>query len=261
MSDEDQTAAVVADAETTGTETPAPTETDAAPASAPATPVAASAPPGLRVPFAARPEGVPDEYWDDKTKSLKVDSVIKRNADLRAQVAKMGEATKPPEGGYVVPESERLAAVGIVADDPAVQGFAKLAGDIGLSQGHFDAIMEFLGTAARAPADAAADAEAAFGARAGAVVEANARWLATLPGDTRGVLERAVVAVPGGHKALADLRGLMDGPGRLPAGDAETAAPLTEAALVAMKRQPDYWQNPELQQKVRDGYAALYPPA
>ena len=177
----------------------------------------------------ARPEGVPEQFWDADKGEVRTDAVIKSWRDLRAKVSQGVE--RPPEkpDAYAPPKIEGLpeSFIGGQEDSlwPQIQQAAHKAG---VSQKQLDALAgPFLSAVAaqmkdQAPADpeaeaaaqqAAAEAELAkLGANARQFVKDVGGWLKGM--ESRGVFTAEevqalrTVSTAAGMRALGKLREL-----------------------------------------------------
>lgn len=171
-------------------------------------------------PAHVRPEGLPDEFWDDKV-GVKAGDVWSALRDLKAAQAER-EADLPAEGAaydlalpadLVLPEG---VTVEIDKDDPLWADFQKIARESGVGKAKFQ---EFVGAFAKYQAAAhEADINAfvaektALGANADVRIKAAEAYLAgNLPTKQAEALGRALISADG-VQALETLIKLKSGP-------------------------------------------------
>jgi hypothetical protein len=201
---------------------------DPAPSAVPVAPVAASpsipaSPDGIPIPIpsdpaaaVARPEGIPDTYWDATTNALKVDPAalvadLKERDDLKAFKAaddvRRGALPQNAEGYRVELPAEFVAPSGIEfkfdMNDPVLASARQQAHAMGATQEDFSKMLGLYAAAKvgeQAQISAARTAEVAkLGPTAPARVDAVTRWLAgvdtsTDKGDARALAGMLVTA-------------------------------------------------------------------
>lgn len=167
-----------------------------------------------------RPEGIPDEFWDDAT-GLKTGDLAAAYRDL---VAKDAERTADVPGeadayDLALPDGLELPQgieIEIKADDPLWAGFQALGKKHGLSRAAFT---EFVGEFAKyqiqnaqADVEAYVAAKTALGANADTRIKAAESWLgANLPKAEAQALGGALISADG-IKAVERLISLKSGP-------------------------------------------------
>lgn len=178
-----------------------------------------------------RPEGIPDEFWDDAT-GLKVGDLAAAYRDI---IAKDAERTADVPGeadaydlalpeGFDLPEGIEIE---IKADDPLWAGFQTLGKKFGLGKAAFS---EFVGEFAKYQVAAqVADVneyvaqKTALGANADVRIKAASDWMgANLTKSEADALGGALISAEG-VKALERIIGLKSGP-RATEGAGSTAA-------------------------------------
>jgi hypothetical protein len=187
----------------------------------------------------ARPEHVPEQFWDADKGEVKIQALTKSWSDLRAQISRGKQQPPGSAEEYVMPKVEGLPE--IVADDQVVKTVREAAFKVGLSKDQFAAISEAylnatkatLGDTPMTPEQraAATDRELqALGPNARAVVREVDQWINGLA--SRGILtqnelrafrERSNADVVRGLMKLRQLSG--DKPMPVDAMDADAETP------------------------------------
>ncbi len=180
----------------------------------------------------ARPDNLPEQFWDAERGTARVEALTKSWQDMRTQVARLGD-TKPPadESGYVLPKVENFAVDDVPADDPVVGALRRGASAAGIGAKQFQTMLAPVlkaigdlggGTPALSPEARAAEEKRAFDAELGklgpngrAIVRDTGAWLNGLAGggvltrDELGALRSVTTAE--GVRALTKLRELAGG--------------------------------------------------
>jgi len=173
--------------------TPAPASAAAPPAAAPATPSAAdidlfadvqadpapvstATPPPPPAP-GARPEWVPEQFWDPAANQPRIEAMAKSWTDLRRKVSQGTGAAPENADAYAFPKIEGLTEELIKADDPLWKQVRESAHKAGVSQAQLEAIIspyiqDALERGKQAPA---ANPEADQAARAEAIAAEKAK--------------------------------------------------------------------------------------
>lgn len=244
---------------------PAPSGSEVEPDAAPAT----EAP--------ARPDGVPDKFWDPATGAVRTDSLLKSYRDLER---KLGKMVALPAGDDDAEGHERLRrALGVPASsddyqiearneliqpDPEVNARLHQAGlNQRQAQMVYDLASDYLVPLvddALASVAAERDAERLAGRFGGsdqwrAVADQIKTWgKANLPPETMEVLSSSYEGVLAMHQMMQARE-----PSVVNEGDGVTGA-IDEAALQQMMRDPRYWRDrdPALIAQVTEGFSRLY---
>ena len=139
-------------------------------------PVSTATPPPPPAP-GARPEYVPEQFWDPATNAPRIEAMAKSWTDLRRKVSQgTGAAPENPDA-YAIPKIEGLTEELIKADDPLWKQVRESAHKAGVSQAQLEAIIspyiqDALERAKQAPA---ANPEADQAARAEAIAAEKAK--------------------------------------------------------------------------------------
>ncbi len=206
---------------------------------------------------AARPEGLPDDFWDEEAGRVRLEELI-------GAYGALASADRPPESpeGYELSPDELLGAPdGEVNRRLHAAGFTNAQAQL-----VYDMAAELLLPLAEQVADdlGRADRDARLAERFGGE-DGWRRARRQLEGWAGGNLPPGVgEALLGSVEGVAALERLMDagepglgGPGRPP-----NAAPTLDG-LRRLQADPRYWRDrePEAVAEVLDGYARLYPGA
>jgi hypothetical protein len=197
---------------------------------------APGAPPGATPPAAgdptagkpARPDSIPEQFWDTEKGEVKLDALGKSWLDLRTKIAR-GEGKLPDTpDAYTLPALEGIQVADLVpAADPLWTETRQAAHKAGVTDAQLQEVMKpYLGALAKVRANAAPaqDAEAIkaahlaeienerakLGPNGRAIVQDIGQWIAGL--ETRGALSAAearalkAVGTADGIRALAKIR-------------------------------------------------------
>lgn len=183
-----------------------------------------------------RPDGIPDEFWDD-TSGLKVGDLAAAYRDLTTKEAERTADVPGEAEAYdlALPEGFEVPAgyeIEIKADDPLWSGFQTLGKKFGLGKAAFS---EFVGefakyqlAAQQADVESYVAAKTALGANADTRIKAASDWLgANLPKTEAEALGGSLISAEG-VKALERIIGLKSGP-RAAEGAGSTAAQQPES--------------------------------
>jgi hypothetical protein len=201
----------------------------------------------------ARPDWLPEKFWDGETKAPNIENLAKSYAELEKNRGNTDElkakweaerlAARPEApDGYALPDHEALD-VEAMAASPVVQLWRKAAHEAGLGQEQFQSVIAEYAEAevARMEADRVAEM-AKLGENAAARTEAVALWASKVLGDTPEfeALQRMAVDAAG-VQALEKLMDLMRDIDT-GAGDPVTREPeTTEADIRALMNTPAYY--------------------
>lgn len=181
---------------------------------------AAAAPAADGAAAAARPDWLPEQFWDADKREGRWESMAKSWGDLRTRVAKGG--LTPPESAdaYSLPTIEGLPADLVGADDPLWRNVRQAAHKAGISQAQLEQVARpYLEAMAEARTNAAkpddpAAVKAAYDAEVGRLGPQGKQVLAEVGGWLKGLVTRGVLSAEEG-KALGawwsadQVRGLM----------------------------------------------------
>jgi len=171
----------------------------------------------------ARPEWLPEQFWDEAAKAPKLEALAKSWSDLRTRIARAGEDPPPSPSEYRLPDVDKLPeALKPTADDPVWQAVRENAHKAGVTQKQLEAIvtpyLAHLAAEAAARQDpqalrAAYETELArLGPNGKAMVREVGQWLKGL--EARGYItadERAAaegISTAEGVRLLAKLRAM-----------------------------------------------------
>lgn len=200
---------------------PAPAAAEPAPAAEPAAePAPAPEPAAVESAAPTRPEGIPDEFWDD-AKGLKAGDLAVAYRDLKAandaRLADVPAADASYDlalpADFVTPEG---FSVEIKADDPLWTDFQSIAKEAGLPKGDFGkfvgAFAKYQIAAQQADVDTFVAEKTKLGANADARIKAADTYLgANLKADEAEALGGALIS-EAGVRALERLIALKSGP-------------------------------------------------
>ena len=96
----------------------------------------------------ARPDNVPEKFWDTDTNEIRTDAILTSYADMEKKLTEAGKPPVAPESyEYSVPKELTdefgLPADGIPKDDPYLSGFQTFAKEKGFSQEQHDELINF----------------------------------------------------------------------------------------------------------------------
>lgn len=248
----------------------------------------------------ARPEHVPEKFWDAEKGAVRVDDVLGAYSKLEGERGKQWDDLKPqvkaeiegemfanrpgspddykpvlPDDSNIVlldeapgedfePEEGKTYMV-MKADDPLWQTAREVFHQAGKSNDEFS---EAVGLFAQSMAERTPTAQEREDARNKEIEETlgehgQARvdhvlnaLNSTLGEDHRAAIDALPVASVPALEALLEKAGQ---PRFAAPASGQAAEHLTEEQLRAIQAEPDYWDNPEKQKKVREGWQRLYP--
>ena len=213
----------------------------------------------LRVALGERPDALPEKFFDADTGELRLDALLKAEADSRRRITEL-TTPRTPKDGYEFRVPEQFADMGFSDADPLVQAVMEHARTKGWGQ---DDVDELVGVALEHMVPSRDEAVAAlqqdFGRKAAAVYDATETWIETF--EDTGVRQtlHQIQLMPGGAKALKAIRDAGREGGPIDGANATPPAELTEDGLKQLMQSPDYWSNAQLQKRVADGFRRLYP--
>ncbi len=172
-------------------------------------------------PGAVRPEGLPDEFWDAATNTVKTGDVWSAYRDLKAaQDAKLADVPAA-DGAYdlALPEGFETPeglSVEIKADDPLWADFQSIAREASVPKADFQkfvgAFAKYQIAAQQADVDSYVAEKAALGANADTRIKAASDWMAAnLKSDEAEALGGSLISAAG-VRALERIFALKSGP-------------------------------------------------
>lgn len=214
-------------------------------------------------PVAARPEGVPEKFWDPERNKVRTEALIRSYGSLERKLGSLAENSelRAPDSpdGYQIETSDPM-----IASDPEVN--ARLH-EAGFSQSQAQLVYD-LARERVAPLVTEMAAEFAmqrqvdqltshFGGKDAwreTAAQISSWGKANLPEET-------FTALASTHEGVIALHGMMakGEPGVLREGQAAQTA-LSEASLKTMMRDPRYWRDhdPSFVEQVKNGFERLY---
>jgi len=211
----------------------------------------------------ARPETVPQKYWDAEAGGVNVQAILENERGLMQKVTDL-TASRVPKDGYRLNMPDHLKGLGFDEEDPLFQAAAGFAKERNLDQEGMDALVGAYYSMLPSPEAIADGLKPEWGDRTVNEIKANTDWLdARFDGEVRQSLT-ALELHPGGQKALKALREAMAGPTPIQERDGGGAGGgLSEAKLEEMKQDPRYWdpnrRDESYVRQVREGYEKLFP--
>lgn len=204
----------------------------------------------------ARPDWLPEKFWDGEAKAPNIENLAKSYAELEKtrgntdelkakwEAERLAARPEAPDG-YTLPEHEALDAEAMAAS-PIVNLWRKAAHEAGLGQEQFQSVLTEYAEAevARMEAERKAELEK-LGENAGARTEAVALWAQKVLGDTPEFQALSRMATDAaGVQALEKLMDLMKDIDTGAGDDAGRPPEETEADIRALMQKPEYW-NPQ----------------
>jgi hypothetical protein len=211
------------------------------------------------IPMEERPEGLADPYWDEKTSSVRMGSMLKRLTDQQVKITELTTPRAPEAFAFNPPEH---LAEHVSADDPLAGRVFDWAKKYDLPQVAVDDLLATYYADLPTVAGLTEGLAGEYGDHAGAVIEANAKWLNTIPDPAIRDAVDTLVLTADGHRALKYLRETMNGGRAIDDRDgAGVEKGLTYEDVLALKRKPEYWRDhdPAIVKQVKDGLDVLFP--
>lgn len=223
----------------------------------------------------ARPEGLPDQYWDATANAVKVPDLVKSWSEADAfRKAETERLSKRPESAdkyeLRLPETMKLpdgAKFEIDNTSPLAVEFRSIAHAAGLDQPTMEKLIgiyaeEQLGVGERhvkAEEERARGEVAKLGENGQARIDATGAWLeANFTADEASALKHAGISAAG-VMALEKLIEKAGGP-KLASAPADGGESLSREDLDALMKSPEYdRRDPATMAKVKAGFARLYP--
>lgn len=213
----------------------------------------------LRVALGERPEALPEKFYDADTGELRLDALLKAEADGRRRITEL-TTPRTPKNGYEFHVPEQFASMGFSDADPLVQAVMAHAKAHGWAQEDVDALVGVaLEHMVPSRDEAVAALQSDYGRKAAAVFDATETWIERF--EDAGVKQtlHQIQLMPGGAKALKAIRDAGREGGPIEGGAPAPSAELSEDGLRQLMQAPDYWSNEALQKRVADGFRRLYP--
>lgn len=209
----------------------------------------------------ARPDGVPDNYWDAEKGGLKVGAVLKRAGDLQRKVTELTTPKAPAEAYAFNPPAHLKDHV--TGDEPLFGRMGEWAKKHDLPQAAIDELVGVYYGDLPTLDGLAEGLKGEHGDHAKAVIEANAKWLGTVKdAGIRDALD-TLVLTPDGHRALKWLREGLNGGRAIEDRNGAGAGDKTPTYedILAMKRDPRYWRDndPAYIRQVKELLAKAFP--
>lgn len=202
----------------------------------------------------ARPDWLPEKFWDGEAKAPNIENLAKSYAELEKnrgntdelkakwEAERLAQRPEAPDG-YALPDHDALD-VEAMAGSPIVGLWRKAAHEAGLGQDQFQAVIAEYAEAEVARMEAEREAELAkLGENAAARTQAVALWASKVLGDETPELEalQRMASDAAGVQALEKLMDLMRDIDT-GAGEAATKQPeTTEADIRALMNTPAYY--------------------
>jgi hypothetical protein len=221
----------------------------------------------------ARPEGLPDAYWDADASAVRLPDLVRAHgelsafkADADARLAKRPAAADAYE--LRVPEAVKLpdgAEFRMDAASPLAKAARQFAYDAGLDQAGFDTLVEgYVEEQVRgyqAAGEALAAEMAKLGEKAETRIGAVDAFLKSALTATQYEALKPVVSTAAAVEAVEALMKRGGGPAMPTAPAGGGADAVTEAALRRQMEDPRYWRDrdPDFVAKVAEGFRKLYP--
>jgi hypothetical protein len=245
----------------------------------------------------ARPDYIPEKFWDAKEGKPNVEGLAKSYAELDSMRGNMKEKLaaeiaaerlkarpeKPegykvaapadakdvvildkPPGADFKPEAGKVYAV-LKSDSALLKGAAALAYEYGVPQEKFSALVaemaREIGFRPETPEETAAARKAVY-AKLGEHGEARAQHVWNQLKGALGDKAAALDAVVGSAEAIEALEALLEKGGQKKFAPSAAAAPgMTEAEIRKKMDDPKYWRDrdPALHREVAEAFAKLYP--
>lgn len=207
-----------------------------------------------------KPEGLADQFWDAGKGELKVDDLIKSQADLRKKVSEKPGDRKAPEKftDYQLTLPDTMDKIKIEADDPVLAAFAKSCHDEGLSQDNFQKIamsaMEIIAANIPDPVDYEKEF-GKLGKNGKDIVRGLKTWVdgfansGAITKASRDILMSRIGSDASGVRALIELREAT-GEGKIPAGGGGGSGAMTAEEYYAAVGSKQYDESAAYRNKI-----------
>jgi hypothetical protein len=214
----------------------------------------------------AKPENVPDKFWDEQNQQVNQDALIKAYNDLESEYSKVKQSQQPPEE-YEVHTPEKFKDQVDLSDDPMIGQAMEKAKELGWTQEQFDQgiemFMEVMND--QYEADMAREVENLGGEeKVKEMVVPIQRWAKqNLSAEAyQTLLDRTTDAKS--LQLFDEIRKVASVQANPPdEGTKKGTEPLTENQLHNLMKKPEYYdphrRDPEVVKQVEEGFKQLYP--
>jgi hypothetical protein len=207
-----------------------------------------------------RPPGLPDKFWDEKHKAVRLDAMIRSYADLEKKLGSVSHREVPPSpDDYDINLRDEILAVDAEVNKKLhAAGFSREQAQVVYDLAYDHLLPLLADLAAQLEADSQVQRlEQRFGGRERwrEVARQISAWGSThLPVQVFEALSTTPEGIETMHQMMAAAE-----PGLI--RERGTSDGIDEAEMKSLMRDPRYWrdQDPTIVERVRAGFRALYP--